>query len=119
MNVYIYTLEHPTTGEVRYVGQTVNPTLRYKQHLRGEPFRKRKAWMDSLAALGLKPKMEILEEVEEENILDAEWFWIEYLQFLGCRLLNFNAKTVAGSRVRTKARIERARERFRREGLIE
>ena len=32
MNVYIYTLSHPITKEVRYVGKTKNPKQRLRAH---------------------------------------------------------------------------------------
>lgn len=31
--VYIYTLSDPRTGCIRYVGKTIDPDRRYKQHL--------------------------------------------------------------------------------------
>ena len=30
--VYIYTLEHPITKEIRYVGKTKNPKMRFHNH---------------------------------------------------------------------------------------
>jgi hypothetical protein len=32
MITYIYTLSHPITGEVKYVGKTVNPKQRKHNH---------------------------------------------------------------------------------------
>lgn len=71
---YIYILLEPT-GEVRYVGKSVNPEDRYRKHL--NEARKRKIityknnWIYSLLNKGLKPKMEIIDQI------DGKWEWLE------------------------------------------
>jgi hypothetical protein len=64
--VFIYALSDPRDGHVRYVGQTVNPTIRHRQHVRctslptNEAFT---AWLHDLASTGIEPQMSILAEL--------------------------------------------------------
>jgi len=71
---YIYILLEPT-GEVRYVGKSVSPKDRYKKHLNEAKKRKsityKNNWIYSLLNKGLKPKMEIIDQI------DGEWEWLE------------------------------------------
>lgn len=59
----VYLVECPLTGEVRYVGVTEKPIVRFAQHLQAranaKPYR-RKAWFDGLAALGLSPRFRVI-----------------------------------------------------------
>lgn len=90
MKVYIYTLEHPITKEVRYVGKTKNPKERFHNHcnrLHNEHSHKRN-WINSLKKEGLRPVMKILDEV-----LDSDWkywekYWILQLRCWGFNLVN-------------------------------
>ncbi len=92
MKVFIYSLSDPRSDEVRYVGKAVDPEKRLYGHtLVFRSNTHKTAWIKSLRKLGLKPKMEILEALDDCS--DAEWqeserFWIRYLRFLGCRLTN-------------------------------
>jgi len=73
MKTYIYTLEHPKTGEIRYVGKTNNPerrlhyhwTVGYKQN------NKTGNWLKSLKKKKLKPILSIV------DIIDGKWEWLE------------------------------------------
>lgn len=85
---YIYTLSHPLTNEVRYVGKTDNQRRRLSVHLCEKEHSHKSSWVRSLLALGLKPKMEVIEQVIESEWKSAEMFWIETLRFYGCRLTN-------------------------------
>lgn len=91
--VYIYTLAEPDTGEIRYVGKTVNMAERLTQH-RKEPRNKEKQkWFDQLALDGQLPKIEALEHFpisDYEEWKESERFWISYLRFLGFKLFNKN-----------------------------
>lgn len=63
--VYInfYVLEHPLTKEVRYVGQTINPDNRLRNHIWGAKQNNRnhkERWIVSLLRRNLKPVMRIL-----------------------------------------------------------
>jgi len=78
----IYALIDPRTREVRYVGQTHDPQARYKGHLGSDSNkifwpRSKKDWIGSLKALGLRPEMVILEQVEPSaNVYEREFRWI-------------------------------------------
>lgn len=73
--VYIYTLSHPITNEVRYVGKTINIKRRYKQHLYDKRTTHKANWIQSLRKKGLKPVLTIV-EICEENWQEREVFWI-------------------------------------------
>ena len=88
--VYIYTLEHPITEEIRYVGKTRNPKMRFRNHcnkLHNEKSHKRN-WINKLKKEGLKPKMKILDEVLESEWKFWERFWINQLKQWNFNLVN-------------------------------
>lgn len=78
----IYGLTDPRTGEVRYVGQTKNELRkRLRAHI-GEAVAHKPVcvhknnWIRSLLSLGLEPQIVLLEEVQEEQVNEAEVKWI-------------------------------------------
>jgi group I intron endonuclease len=82
MKTYIYTLKHPETFEVRYVGKTNNIKRRFAQHkskkcLEKTGSKKLAAWIMKLLSINLTPIMEIIEECEE-NWVEREKCWISY-----------------------------------------
>lgn len=90
---FIYGLVDPRDGQLRYVGQTSTGMTRVKAH--GMPSRYTKyrtrcdIWIRTLHSLGLKYEAIVLEGVCDLGALDeAEVFWIAYLRFVGCNLLN-------------------------------
>lgn len=91
--VFIYTLEHPLTNEIRYVGKTRNPKMRFHNHcnkLHNERTHKRN-WINKLKGEGLKPIMNILDEVSEEEWKLWERYWIEQLKAWGFNLCNHSS----------------------------
>lgn len=97
MTVTIYILCDPRSGEIRYVGKTVNESMRLRCHVydgKSRPRNHKGAWIRSLHNLGMRPTMEVIEKIENSD--DADWqhverFWISYLRFLGCRLTNLDS----------------------------
>ncbi len=125
---YIYTLADPRTGEIRYVGKTFCMRKRFYDHIccKNKRNNKRTAWIKSLLKDGLKPKMEVLETIEnasDEDWAQCEMFWISTLKFYGCDLVNGDSgglsgkkqtpETIAKRLANTKPRIYTQEERDR------
>lgn len=87
MKTYIYSLSDPLTGNIRYVGKTDNLSSREKTHLRVEKTHK-SYWVQSLLAIGLMPKMEILDEVSNDEWKFWEQHWIQLIKSWGFNLVN-------------------------------
>lgn len=99
--IYIYSLTDPITQEIRYVGKTTAPERRYIAHRNATDGRHdKRAWVKSLKAAGRVPLLDVLEEVDcdekSQMWADAERYWIAYLRFIGCPLLNFSAGGYGG-----------------------
>jgi predicted nucleic acid-binding Zn ribbon protein len=90
MKIYIYSLEHPITKKVRYIGKTRNPKQRLKAHLnpaRYKPTHKFN-WIKKLKNDGLKPILKVLDSVPEEEWKFWEKYWIEQFKQWGFNLVN-------------------------------
>ena len=89
--VKIYTLSHPVTNEIRYVGKTTE-TLekRLKRHFYESKQKSchRHFWINSLTNEGLIPKIEIVDEVAEDNWQFWETYWISQFKNWGFNLVN-------------------------------
>lgn len=89
MQIFIYTLSHPITNEVKYVGKTVNPKQRKHNHsnsARDKGTYKRN-WINYLKAQNLRPKFEIIDIIEEDWKF-WERYWILQLKTWGYKLCN-------------------------------
>ena len=89
MGTKIYTLSHPLTNEIRYVGLT-RKTLeeRLRGHLKSKDKVHRNFWIKKLLKEGLKPKIELIEEVDDDIGPETEIFWISMFKLWGFRLCN-------------------------------
>lgn len=86
---YIYTLLHPISKEIRYVGFTSKPDIRLKQHLILRYKDHKTNWIKSMLAIGLQPEMKIIDEVAcKDEALELEKSYIRDLKLLGVRLTN-------------------------------
>ena len=85
--VFIYVLKDPETGEVRYVGKSIQPKKRFRDHLCEKTKTHRVNWFKSLASRGLKPIMEIEDEAQE-NWEAIEAAYIQFFREQGCKLVN-------------------------------
>jgi hypothetical protein len=90
MKYYIYILKHPTTNEVRYVGQTNNPKLRYNSHNSPSTYTHNENWIRGLKELKLKPIMEVIDECNEINVDETEIYWIAQFRAWGFSLTNLS-----------------------------
>lgn len=81
MNVYIYSLTDPRTGEVRYIGKTINLEIRLALHMCEKKNTHKNQWIAQLRLLGLKPLIQVVEIIHDSN--DQDWqererYWIEH-----------------------------------------
>lgn len=87
----IYALTDPRTLEVRYIGQTVAPRVRYKTHLwtakRGAPTYKDR-WLRELNVAGLEPIFNVLETTTDNERNPCEIQWIAYFRSIDAPLTN-------------------------------
>lgn len=86
---YIYRVRHPVTGDVKYIGATVDLTRRAMQIRNGLHVGKRlQFWAYKLKEKGLRPKLEMIEECTTRHRRRREKYWIEYYVNEGADLLN-------------------------------
>lgn len=81
----IYVLRDPRDQEVRYVGRTKQDLKRRLRVLceygrSNDPSHPRWGWVSELLNLGLKPVIELLEEVDEESAKESKLRWTEILK---------------------------------------
>jgi hypothetical protein len=69
---YVYSLNHPNTGNAKYVGATKDPEKRLRQHKRGETNEKVRDWVNGLSDKGLEPNMEVHYKGEIGTLGEAE-----------------------------------------------
>lgn len=92
---YIYSLLCPLTGDIKYIGKTINPKIRFNNHIKEFRGKNKKInWIKSLYKKNLLPIMKIIEVVPFENEDEKEIYWINYYKNLGCDLKNM---TTGGS----------------------
>lgn len=78
MKIYIYTLKHPDTGEIKYVGKSKRPKRRFSEHTYKKLLETKNThlayWLLSLLNKGKKPVMEIVAETEGDwETLEKAW----------------------------------------------
>jgi len=89
----IYVMFDPRTGQMRYVGKSCSglkrPLSEQPRSVRGFERGHKSNWLNQLASLGLKPGIEVLQEVSDPmNLPKAERRWIAYFREMGCPLTN-------------------------------
>lgn len=87
---YIYILSDPITNEIRYVGKTINIERRLNQHVAESVKAKnhKASWIKSLIKKGVVPKIEIIDEIKDENWEWLEIYWISQFKAWGFDLVN-------------------------------
>lgn len=86
--VYIYGLEDPRTGEIRYVGRTVALKFRMDQHTTRPSSIALREWVGELAAEELRPRYRVLETCDDKSWRAAERRWVAHYREQGVALLN-------------------------------
>jgi len=87
----IYTLSHPITKKVVYVGKTINTLeTRLYGHIGDSKRHSRKIckWISKLTSEGLIPLIEELDSSSEEDLARLEIFYIELFKTWGFDLKN-------------------------------
>ena len=78
--IFIYILIDPTTEQVRYVGKTTDTKLRLRRHINErylhDSYKDR--WLRKLLDNNLLPQIEIIDEVDKDNWVFWEQFYISY-----------------------------------------
>lgn len=86
-SVKIYVLKDPETNLVQYVGRSVQPEIRYRQHIyiASKSGKKdiKSAWINNLLTKGLKPTLEIIDECDSTEAQIRETQWIEEYKKIG------------------------------------
>ena len=75
---YVYALICPIDNQIRYIGATINPSIRFKQHLKDTYNIRKKEWIDNLSASNELPEMIILDSFNEEaKCIESEQAFID------------------------------------------
>ena len=91
---FIYKIIDPRDRKAFYVGKSVNPGLRFSQHLAATNKTKVGLNIKNLIDKGLIPVFVIIEECEKSIGIDRENFWITNMTKEGHTLLNVRTKGV-------------------------
>jgi|ERR1700748_1097333 len=94
-SIIIYTLSDPITNEIKYIGKTTySLSKRLAGHIYDSTRRfknKNYKWIQSLAKKGLKPVIEILEEISSIDWEFWECYYISLFKSWGFELTNTSA----------------------------
>lgn len=107
----VYALFDPRTGHCRYIGLSTRGVYRPHTHTYRVPANDRTHranWLRNLQADGLQPEIRIVEYVDtDEELSNAEVFWVAHFREMGCPLTNHRAGGLEGGRLdeTTKQRI--------------
>lgn len=111
--VYIYGLIDNVKNELKYIGKSINPKVRYRKHLQdsNKKISYKDKWIYSLLQSNKKPELIIIDEVDDDDWQYWEKHYISYYKYIGCKLTNIsdggdNPPNHTG-RKRTKEEIER------------
>ena len=88
---FIYTLAHPITKKIVYVGKTINSLEhRLYGHISDSKRHNRKIckWINKLSQEGLIPLIEELDSCSIENLAELEIFYIDLFKTWGFDLKN-------------------------------
>lgn len=110
---HIYSLNDPISDIPRYIGFSTRVKTRYTLHCNSQEKTHKGNWIRSLKEKGLKPKLDILDEVSVEEIKFWEIYYISLYKSWGFNLVNgtFGGDGTLGlSRIITKEMIAKGLE---------
>lgn len=121
---YIYGLTDPETGEIRYVGHSIDPAGRLVQHNAERKLSRAGwfpnylgEWLISLRAAGKRPGIVILETTTADEVVAKELEWIAFYRSRKPGLLNVHPEPrpqpVQAQRLRRSAMTPDDLRRFR------
>jgi hypothetical protein len=84
---YIYALLDPRSQTIRYIGRTIQPSIRLAYHCAGLSGPRLTHWIRGLQTRGLRPLQQILETTVQSEAKWREYCWIRRYRRTG-RLLN-------------------------------
>lgn len=96
-NVFIYTLQHPETNEIRYIGKTKNLKKRLREHLNESTNTYKGCWIKHLKNNNLLPIIEVLDIVPEKEWQFWECFYISLFRGWDFRLTNIGTGGEGGN----------------------
>ena len=91
MKTYIYSLNDPITNFPRYIGKANNPYKRFNQHMcitNNKTITHKINWIKKLKNNGLKPVLEIIDEINLDEWQFWEQFYITLYKSWGFNLTN-------------------------------
>lgn len=98
MKHYIYTLSHPVTLEVRYIGVTTNLKTRLNRHCHITDNTHKECWVKSLKTQNLKPLIEEIDSFDnKEEAYAMEIYWISQFKAWGFDLCNLSEGGMGGN----------------------
>jgi len=105
---WIYALLDPIDNLPKYIGKSINPKKRYKEHIAkcNTENTKKGNWIKGLKKQGLFPVMQILKETTEANVEFWEEHYIDFYTKNGFSLKNYDSKGIGTAKVRTKETVE-------------
>lgn len=100
--VYIYALSEKDSTDYRYVGKTICPEKRLKNHIKFSKLNKTRkdAWIQSLSNKNKVIEIKILEETDNSSWPNREKFWIDKLKNEGYNLTNHNNGGLGGGHIK-------------------
>lgn len=102
---FIYTLEHPITNEIRYIGKTSNPKKRLRDHINvNKNNTYKEQWVNGLKSKNLLPILNILDVVPLCDWEFWEIFYIDLFKSWNFRLTNI--ATGGGSNMTNETKLK-------------
>ena len=90
---FIYALIDPRDNNIKYIGKSNNPLNRYKNHFnsaRDKNTHKRN-WINQLRSNGYRPELLVIDEVNLEEWVFWECFYISLYKSYGFKLVNYTS----------------------------